>query len=219
MAAARKLCCYLFWMLKEKRTYPEWLQNRHSQPPAGGAPDVTPGALHTGRRQTGWATSFEHGILCHNAHEEAAEVFFYLLPCEVHGPGGSAPYRVWMGFVQTPGIPLPLALSFFRGGVTAKGRPKGWQDQHFSGCTLSTAWGWRLDSLIRSWVRPLPKLFLQHRAKVRKVTVPGVESRSPLVKLRKGGEQRQEWPLHREHRRRTVHFQRGNRCCRECDQE
>jgi transposase len=30
--AARKLCCYLFWMLKEQRTYPEWLQNRHSQP-------------------------------------------------------------------------------------------------------------------------------------------------------------------------------------------
>ncbi len=30
VAAARKLCCYLFWMLKEKRTYPEWLQNRHS---------------------------------------------------------------------------------------------------------------------------------------------------------------------------------------------
>jgi len=32
VAAARKLCCYLFWMLKEGRTYPDWLQNRHSQP-------------------------------------------------------------------------------------------------------------------------------------------------------------------------------------------
>jgi len=32
VAAARKLCCYLFWMLKEQRTYPDWLQNRHSQP-------------------------------------------------------------------------------------------------------------------------------------------------------------------------------------------
>jgi len=32
VAAARKLCCYLFWMIKEGRTYPEWLQNRHSQP-------------------------------------------------------------------------------------------------------------------------------------------------------------------------------------------
>jgi len=32
VAAARKLCCYLFWRLKEERTYPEWLQNRHSQP-------------------------------------------------------------------------------------------------------------------------------------------------------------------------------------------
>ena len=30
VAAARKLCCYLFWMLKEGRTYPDWLQNRHS---------------------------------------------------------------------------------------------------------------------------------------------------------------------------------------------
>jgi transposase len=32
VAAARKLCCYLFWMLKEGRTYPDWLHNRHSQP-------------------------------------------------------------------------------------------------------------------------------------------------------------------------------------------
>ncbi len=125
VAAARKLCCYLFWMLKEERTYPEWLQNRHSQPPAGGAPDVTPGALHTGRRQTGWATSFEHGILCQNAHEEAVEVFFYLLPCEVHGPGGSAPPRVWMRFFQTPGIPLPLALFLFqRGRYLGKGNKR-----------------------------------------------------------------------------------------------
>jgi hypothetical protein len=30
VAAAPKLCCYLFWMLKENRTSPEWLQNRHS---------------------------------------------------------------------------------------------------------------------------------------------------------------------------------------------
>jgi hypothetical protein len=30
VAAARKLCCYLFWMLKENRTYPDWLQNRLS---------------------------------------------------------------------------------------------------------------------------------------------------------------------------------------------
>ena len=52
------------------------------------------------------------------AHEEAAEAFIYLLPCEVFGPGGSAPDRVRMGFVQTPGISLPLALLFFRGGVT-----------------------------------------------------------------------------------------------------
>jgi hypothetical protein len=84
----------------------------------GGAPDVTPGARHTGRRQTGWATSFEHGILCPTAHEEAAEALFYLLPSEDHGPGGSAPRRVWIRSVQTPGIPLPLALFFFRGGVT-----------------------------------------------------------------------------------------------------
>ena len=101
------------------------LAPQQAQPPtAGGAPDVTPGALHTGRRQSGWATSFEHGILCHNAHEEAAEAFFYLLPCEVHGPGGSAPDRVCMGFVQTPGIPLPLALLFFRGGVTTQTEPR-----------------------------------------------------------------------------------------------
>jgi transposase len=33
VAAARKLCCYLFWMRKEQRTYPEWLQNRHSIQP------------------------------------------------------------------------------------------------------------------------------------------------------------------------------------------
>ena len=32
VAAARKLCCYLFWMLKEGRAYPEWLQKRHSHP-------------------------------------------------------------------------------------------------------------------------------------------------------------------------------------------
>jgi transposase len=32
VAAARKLCCYLFWMLKEGKTYPEWLQERqHNQ--------------------------------------------------------------------------------------------------------------------------------------------------------------------------------------------
>jgi len=30
VAAARILCCYLFWMLKEGRTYPDWLHNRHS---------------------------------------------------------------------------------------------------------------------------------------------------------------------------------------------
>ena len=84
----------------------------------GGAPDVTPGAHHTGRRQSGWATSFEHGILCHTAHEEAAEAFFYQQPTEDHGPGGSALVRVWRKSIQTPGIPLPLAPSFFRGGVT-----------------------------------------------------------------------------------------------------
>jgi len=88
------------------------------QPTAGGAPDVTPGARHTGRRQSGWATSFEHGILCPTAHEEAVEALFSLLPCEALGPGSSALPHVWMGSLQTPGIPLPLALSLFRGGVT-----------------------------------------------------------------------------------------------------
>jgi len=95
------------------------LAPEQAQPtPAGGAPEVTPGARHTGRRQSGWATSFEHGILCRTPHEEAVEASFYLLPCEDLGPGGSAPDRVWMRFFQTPKIPLPLALSFFRGGVT-----------------------------------------------------------------------------------------------------
>ena len=32
VAAARKLCCYLFWMLKEQKTYPEWLHKRNSHP-------------------------------------------------------------------------------------------------------------------------------------------------------------------------------------------
>ena len=30
VAAARKLCCYLFWMLKEGRTYADWLHNRNN---------------------------------------------------------------------------------------------------------------------------------------------------------------------------------------------
>jgi hypothetical protein len=85
----------------------------------------TPGARHAGRRQSGWATSFEHGILCPTAHEEAVEVSFYQQPTEDHGPGGSAPHRVWLGSVQTPGIPLPLALPFFRGGVTGERRQRG----------------------------------------------------------------------------------------------
>jgi hypothetical protein len=68
-------------------------------------------------RQSGWATSFERGILCHVAHEEAAEVSFYQLPCEVYGPGGSGFNRVQMLFSRMLGIPLPLALRFFRGGV------------------------------------------------------------------------------------------------------
>jgi transposase len=29
VAAARKLCCYLFWMLKDQSTYPEWLHKRN----------------------------------------------------------------------------------------------------------------------------------------------------------------------------------------------
>jgi len=78
----------------------------------------TPGAHHTGRRQSGWATSFEHGILCHIAHEEAAEALFCLLPTEALGPVGSALVHVWRKSIQTPGIPLPLSLNFFRGGVT-----------------------------------------------------------------------------------------------------
>jgi hypothetical protein len=92
---------------------------------AGGAPDVTPGAHHTGRRQSGWATSFEHGILCRPAHEEAVEVSFCPLSREAHGPGGSAPFCVRMPLVRRPGIPLPLALLFFRGGVTKKDRSLG----------------------------------------------------------------------------------------------
>jgi hypothetical protein len=28
IAAARKLCCYLYWMLRDELTYPEWLQAR-----------------------------------------------------------------------------------------------------------------------------------------------------------------------------------------------
>lgn len=28
IAAARKLCCYVYWMLRDQRSYPEWLQAR-----------------------------------------------------------------------------------------------------------------------------------------------------------------------------------------------
>lgn len=28
IAAARKLCCYLYWMLRDELTYPEWVRNR-----------------------------------------------------------------------------------------------------------------------------------------------------------------------------------------------
>ncbi len=45
---------------------------------------------------TPWPTFFEHGVLCPTAHEEAAELFFCLLPFEAHGPGGAASPPVWM---------------------------------------------------------------------------------------------------------------------------
>ena len=131
---------------------------------AGGAPDVTPGAHPTGRRPSGWATSFEHWILCPQAHEEAAEALFYLLPSEDHGPGGSAPRRVWIRSVQTPGIPLPLALFFFRGGVTrnAEHNPGGSLMMFFPAAAQEL--GFRLTNpnrstytAIRLAIEPIPK--------------------------------------------------------------
>jgi transposase len=40
-AAARKLCCYLYWMLKEEWTYAEWLQQHHGSQ-ASRRPEVRP---------------------------------------------------------------------------------------------------------------------------------------------------------------------------------
>lgn len=54
----------------------------------------------------------------------SAEASFSLDPCEDLGPGGSPLVRVWMGSVQTPRMPLPLALPFFRGGVTQRTQNK-----------------------------------------------------------------------------------------------
>ena len=32
IAAARKLCCYLYWILRDELTYPEWLRKRQQHP-------------------------------------------------------------------------------------------------------------------------------------------------------------------------------------------
>jgi len=41
-AAARKLCCYVYWMLKEEWTYMEWLQQRLQQHQQVRRPEVRP---------------------------------------------------------------------------------------------------------------------------------------------------------------------------------